>query len=74
MAILNISIGKAWERINVMRLTKFQLDRKYLQAIYFSFIRPLFEYGYVVWSNCTLYKSNEPEKKKKRKKNMKPRA
>ena len=49
--------AKAWARINVMRKLKFQLDRKSLQIIYFSFIRPLLEYGDVVWSNCTLYES-----------------
>ena len=54
--------AKAWARINVMRKLKFQLDRKSLQIIYFSFIRPLLEYGDVVWSNCTLYESNELEK------------
>ena len=54
--------AKAWARINVMRKLKFQLDRKSLQIIYFSFIRPLLEYGDVVWSNCTLCKSNELEK------------
>ena len=37
--------AKAWSRINVMRKLKFQLDRKSLQIIYFSFIRPLLEYG-----------------------------
>ena len=53
--------AKAWARINVMRKLKFQLDRKSLQIIYFSFIRPLLQYGDVVWSNCTLYESNELE-------------
>ena len=32
---------KAWQRINIMR----KLDRKSLQTIYFSFIRPLLEYA-----------------------------
>ena len=40
---------KAWHRTNVMRKLKCQLDRKSLQAIYFSFIRPLLEYADVVW-------------------------
>ena len=53
---------KAWSRINVMRKLKFKLDRKSLETIYFSFIRPLLEYANVVWNNCTQYESNELEK------------
>ena len=36
---------KAWSRINVMRKLKFNLDRKSLETIYFTFIRPILEYG-----------------------------
>ncbi|MCG8046167.1 MAG: reverse transcriptase domain-containing protein [Candidatus Thiodiazotropha endolucinida] len=53
---------KAWARINVMRKLKFKLDRKSLQTIYFSFIRPLLEYADIVWNNCAQYESNELEK------------
>ena len=35
---------KSWFRINIMRKLKFQLDRKSLETIYISFIRPLLEY------------------------------
>ena len=35
-----------------MRKLKFELDRKSLQTIYFSFIRPLLEYADVMWNNC----------------------
>ena len=59
---INYVKTKAWSRINVMRKLKFQLDRKSLETIYFSFIRPLLEYASVVWSNCTQYESNELEK------------
>ena len=45
-----------------MRKLKFQLDRKSLETIYFSFIRPLLEYASVVWNNCTQYESSELEK------------
>ena len=45
-----------------MRKLKFQLDRKSLQTIYFSFIRPLLDYADVVWNNCTQYESNELDK------------
>ncbi|MES9994358.1 MAG: reverse transcriptase family protein [Candidatus Thiodiazotropha sp.] len=54
--------SKAWTRINVMRKLKFKLDRKSLQIIYFTFIRPILEYADVVWSNCTQYEINELEK------------
>ena len=49
---LELVKSKAWKRINIMRKLKFQLDRKSLQTIYFSFIRPLLEYADVVWNNA----------------------
>ena len=52
---------KAWHRVNIMRKLKFTLDRKSLQTIYISFIRPLLEYADVVWDNCTKYEANELE-------------
>ena len=52
---------KAWQRIYIMRRCKFQLDRKSLQTIYFSFIRPLLEYADVVWNNCTQYEAEDLE-------------
>ena len=54
--------SKAWTRINIMRKLKFKLDRRSLQTIYFSFIRPVIEYSDVVWDNCTLCEANELEK------------
>ena len=54
--------SKAWTRINVMRKLKFKLDRKSLQIIYFTFIRPILLYADVVWDNCTQYEVNELEK------------
>ena len=54
--------SKACFRINVMRKLKFKLDRKSLQIIYSSFIRPLLEYADVVWDNCTQNEVNELEK------------
>ena len=53
---------KAWVRINIMRKLKFKLDRRSLQTIYFSFIRPVIEYADVVWDDCTLYEANDLEK------------
>ena len=45
-----------------MRKLKFKLDRKSLQTMYFSFIRPVLEYADVIWNNYTQYESNELEK------------
>ena len=53
---------KAWGRINVMRKLKFKLDRKSLEIIYTAFIRPLPEYGDVIWYNCLQYEKQEIEK------------
>ena len=50
---------KAWIRINILRKLKFILDRKSLKTIYTAFIRPLIEYGDVIWDNCTLYEKQE---------------
>ena len=41
---------------------KFIIDRKSLQTMYVSFIRPLLEYADVVWVNCTQQQINELEK------------
>ena len=52
---------KAWQRIYIMRRCKFLLDRRSLQTIYFSFIRPILEYADVVWNNCTKDEADELE-------------
>ena len=44
---------KTWIRINIMRKLKFKLDRKSLETIYLTFIRPILEYGAVLWDNCS---------------------
>ena len=53
---------KAWFRVNIMRKLKFKLDRKCLEIIYTAFIRPLLEYGDVIWDNCTLQDKYELDK------------
>ena len=53
---------KAWKRIHLLRALKYQLDRRSLQTMYFSFIRPILEYGDVIWDNCFNYEKFEIEK------------
>ena len=45
-----------------MRKLKFLLDRRSLEIIYISFIRPLLEYADVVWDNCKRYEVIAVEK------------
>ena len=45
-----------------MRTLKLKLDRKSIEIIYTAFIRPILEYGGVVWNNCDQYEINETEK------------
>ena len=45
-----------------MRKLKNKLDRKSLETIYFTFIRPILEYGDVAWNNCLQYEKDELEK------------
>ena len=55
---INQITSKAWTRINVMRKLKFFLDRKSLQTIYFTFIRPILEYSDIILDNCTQYEKD----------------
>ena len=46
-----------------MKKLKFKLDRKSLEIIYTTFIRPLLEYGDVIWDKSLQYEKQEIEKK-----------
>ena len=59
---INYITVKAWARINIMRKLKFKLDRKSLEIIYTAFIRPLIEYGDIIWDNCSQYEKQELNK------------
>ena len=45
--------SKAWKRIGLLRRYKYLLDRASLQKMYTSFIRPLLEYGDIIWDNSS---------------------
>ena len=45
-----------------MRKLKFKLDRNSLEIIYTALIRPILEYGDVIWDDCAQYEKNEIEK------------
>ena len=39
-------------------MMKHNLDMNSLEKLYFGFIRPILEYGSVVWNNCTREQSD----------------
>ena len=53
---------KAWTIINIMRRLKYEIDRKSLEIIYTTFIRPILEYADVIWDNCSDDEKHELEK------------
>lgn len=42
----------------MLRILRYEINRELLIRIYFAFIRPVLEYGDVVWENCTNEQSN----------------
>ena len=44
---------KASKRLNILKLLKYKLKRSTLVCLYKCLIRPLMEYGDVIWDNCT---------------------
>ena len=59
---INFILGRAWCRINIMRQLKFKLERKSLEIIYTALIRPILEYGDVIWDNCVQYEKIKSKK------------
>ena len=58
---INYIVKKAYNRVNFLRRVRFVLDRYVLERMYFSYIRPILEYGDVVWHNYTQYLVNKLE-------------
>ena len=48
-------VKKAYTRLNMLRKVRFKLNRFTLEKMYFSFIRPILEYGDVVWDTHSLF-------------------
>ena len=45
---------KAAKRLNLLRMLKYKINRKSLVIIYNAWIRPILEYGDIVWDNCSI--------------------
>ena len=48
--------------LGMMRKIKFSLNRRSLNQIYLSFLRPLLEYASIVWDGCTQYEKENIER------------
>jgi hypothetical protein len=55
-------VTSASKVLNIMRALKFKINRKALNTIYISFMRPLLEYASVVWDGCAEYEKDRLEK------------
>ena len=59
---INELVTKGMKMVNIMKYLQFRLSRKALETLYFSFVRPLLEYGSVVWDGCSINDCNQLEK------------
>ena len=50
------------KRVDCLRGMKYMLDRRQLEILYFVFIRPILEYGDILWDNCSQVCSDKLEK------------
>ena len=55
---INHIYEKASHRLNILRMLKYDLDRKSLLRFYTSYIRPTLEYSNIVWDNCNAYEAD----------------
>ena len=53
---------KASTRICILCKLKYELDHKSLETIYIALIRPLLEYGDIIWDDCSQNQETELDK------------
>ena len=58
---INDICNKSMKMVNIMKHLQMRLSRKSLEILYCSFIRPILEYGSVVWYGCTSSESDQLE-------------
>ncbi len=57
-AHIELIIKKTTNKINILRKLKYILDRKTLDIIYKSYIRPVMEYADIIWGNTSQLNAN----------------
>lgn len=55
---INNVYERACTRLNIMSMLKHDLDRNSLSRFYLTFIRPVMEYGSIIWDGCTKAQSD----------------
>jgi hypothetical protein len=55
-------LSKASKQLCVLRKLKFILKLEILEKIYLTFIRPLLEYSFEIWDNCSQTDNDRLEK------------
>ena len=55
-------ISSASKQVSYLRKLKYQLNKRTLNKLYCTFIRPLLEYGAEVWDGCSMADANRLEK------------
>ena len=59
---IDLITEKVYRRLNILWIFKFILDKKTLETIYLTYIRPLLEYADVIWDNNITYLVDKIEK------------
>ena len=57
------TINSKYTNKQILRKFKFRLDRKWLEKIFFSFVRPVIEYAEIIWDNIPDSLAEKIEKK-----------
>ncbi|WAQ96961.1 hypothetical protein MAR_029651 [Mya arenaria] len=71
---INSIINSAGKVLGSMRLLKYKLKRNTINQIYISYLRPILEYGSIVWDNCTKYEKDIGDQQDPRKSTKKPKS
>ena len=58
---IQIMTEKNYKKIDILRHLKYKFDRRTLELLYMTFIRPALEYGSSVWTNITKDQQKEIE-------------
>ena len=61
---LSNTLQKAVKRLDMLRALKFKVQRSELERIYFAFVRPILEYGSIVWDSAPRHEKHFTEMEK----------